>query len=129
MKTIDAPPGHGLRTADFDFELPESAIAQRPVERGRSRLLVVDAPEDSGRHRQIGDLPSILRPGDLLVVNDTRVLPARMFARRQLRRSGGGQTEPGGKIELLLVEKHGPRTWDALARPARRLRPGVQLEL
>ncbi len=113
------------RTSDFDFELPESAIAQRPVERGRSRLLVTGAPEtseagDGGRHRSIGDLPQILRPGDLLVVNDTRVLPARVFARRR---------PEGGRIELLLVEKLGTRTWEALVRPARRARPGVVLEL
>ncbi len=107
------------RTSDFDFELPESAIAQHPVERGRSRLLVAGAPDDSGRHRSIGDLPEILRPGDLLVVNDTRVLPARVFGRRP----------SGGRIELLLVEKLGARTWEALVRPARRMRPGVALEL
>ena len=118
-----------LRTADFDFELPPSAIAQRPVERGRSRLMMVAAGEGAVQHHAIGDLPDILRPGDLLVVNDTRVLPVRVFARRQLRRPGGGQAEPGGKVEMLLVEKHGPRTWDALVKPARRMRPGVELEL
>ncbi len=118
-----------LLTADFDFDLPDSAIAQHPAGRGQSRLLVTGAPADA-RHRQVGDLPEILRPGDLLVVNDTRVLPARVFARRELRPSGGGQAEQGGgRVELLLVEKLGSRTWDALARPARRLRPGVGLEL
>ncbi len=109
----------GWRTSDFDFELPESAIAQRPAERGRSRLLVVGGTAEA-RHRSIGDLPEILRPGDLLVVNDTRVLPARLFARR---------LPGGGKIELLLVEKLGPRTWDSLVKPARRERPGIEIEL
>ncbi len=116
-------------TSDFDYALPESQIAQHPVERGRSRLLVADAAAGEARHRSVADLPEILRPGDLLVVNDTRVLPVRVFARRQPRPSQGGQTKPGGKVELLLVEKRGPRTWDSLARPARRLRPGTVLEL
>ncbi len=117
------------RTSDFDFDLPESAIAQRPAERGQSRLLVVGAPE-ADRHRSIGDLPKILRPGDLLVVNDTRVLPARIFARRQIpARDDPSRRESGGRVELLLVEKLGLRTWETLARPARRLRPGGILEL
>ena len=107
------------RTSDFDYPLPESAIAQRPGERGKSRLLVFDAAGEE-RHRSIADLPDLLRPGDLLVVNDTRVLAARLFARR---RPGGG------RIELLLVEKRRARTWDVLAKPARRLRPGAVLEL
>ena len=118
------------RTSDFDFDLPESAIAQRPGERGQSRLLVVGAPRAADRHRSISELPEILRPDDLLVVNDTRVLPARIFARRQIpAREDSSRSELGGRIELLLVEKFGLRTWEALARPARRLRPGGMLEL
>ena len=120
MNRTPATARHVWRTSDFDYELPASAIAQRPVARGRSRLLVVDSRQDRERHRFIGDLPEVLRPGDLLVVNDTRVLPARVFARR---------LPGGGKVELLLVEKLEPRTWEALVRPARRARPGVELEL
>ncbi len=108
------------RVSDFDYELPESAIAQRPGSRGRSRLLVTGAEGDAERHRTVGELPEILRSGDLLVVNDTRVLPVRVFATRQ---------PSGGRVELLLVEKLCPRTWEALARPARRLKPGTALEL
>ncbi len=107
------------KTSDFDYRLPESAIAQHPGERGESRLLVLDAAGEA-RHRRIADLPDLLRPGDLLVVNDTRVVPARVLARR---RPGGG------RLELLLVEKLEARTWDALVRPARRARPGTGLEL
>ncbi|MCG8457980.1 MAG: S-adenosylmethionine:tRNA ribosyltransferase-isomerase, partial [Holophagales bacterium] len=107
-----------MRTEEFDYHLPEHAIAQRPAERGRSRLLVLDA-EGEARHRHVSDLVDALRPGDLLVVNDTRVIPARLFARRP----GGGSTE------LLLLEKLGPRGWLALARPAKRLRPGTALRL
>ena len=75
---------------DFDFELPDEAIAQRPAPRGESRLLVLDAAGEQ-RHRRVRDLPELLRPGDLLVVNDTRVLPARLFGRRV---PSGGPTTP-----------------------------------
>ena len=108
-----------MRVADFDFELPGERIAQRALARGESRLLVLDR-EGAGRHRHIAELPELLRPGDLLVVNDTRVIPARIFA----------ALEPGGApIELLLVERQGPRLWDALAKPGRKARPGARLRL
>ena len=106
-----------MLVADFDYDLPADRIAQRPVPRGESRLLVVDAPP-ARRHARVRDLPAILKPGDLLVVNDTRVVPARLFARR----------EPGGgEVELLLVEKLGAAEWDCLARPGRKTRPGARL--
>jgi S-adenosylmethionine:tRNA ribosyltransferase-isomerase len=105
--------------ADFDYHLPADRIAQRALPRGESRLLVLDAAGEA-RHRRVADLPALLRPGDLLVVNDTRVIPARLFARRQ----------PGGaRIELLLAERHGAIEWDCLARPGRKARPGALLEL
>lgn len=104
--------------AELDYELPESAIAQRPAPRGSSRLLVLDASGDD-RHRHVGDLPRLLRPGDLLVVNDTRVLPARLFARRP----------SGGQVEILLLEAVGPVEWRALLRPGRRLTGGATLLL
>ena len=104
---------------DFDFDLPSALVAQRPLARGESRLLVLDAPRER-RHRSIRDLPALLRPGDLLVVNDTRVLAARLFARR----------EPGGgAVELLLAERLDEVTWDCLVRPGRKARPGTRLEL
>ena len=103
---------------DFDYQLPPELIAQQAVPRGESRLLVV-GERGRRRHRGIADLPELLAPGDLLVVNDSRVLPARLFARRQ---------PGGGRVELLLVERLGPRRWTALARPGRRLRPGSRLE-
>jgi len=108
-----------MRTSDFDYELPEKAIAQRPAAPGESRLLVLDA-EGEERHRRVVDLPELLEPGDLLVVNDTRVIPARLPARRW---------PGGGKAELLLLEKLSEREWLALGRPGRRLRPGALLEL
>jgi S-adenosylmethionine:tRNA ribosyltransferase-isomerase len=110
-----------MLTADFDFELPPEAIAQHAAPRGESRLLVLDR-EGPERHRRTRDLPALLRPGDLLVLNDTRVIPARLFGRRQTHPG-----EEGGRIELLLVERMGAQEWDALARPGRKARPGTVL--
>ena len=104
---------------DFDYDLPAERIAQHAAPRGESRLLVL-AAEGDDRHRRIAELPELLAPGDLLVVNDSRVMPARLFARR---RPGGG------RVELLLVERLAPRLWTALARPGRRLRAGSVLEV
>lgn len=108
-----------MLTRDFHFDLPEASIAQEPLPRGQSRLLVLDA-EDADRHRQVEELPSLLRAGDLLVVNDTRVIPARLYGRRPPN---------GGKVELLLVEKLGLRDWRSLGRPGKRLRPGTRIDL
>jgi S-adenosylmethionine:tRNA ribosyltransferase-isomerase len=104
-----------LRTADFDFALPERLIAQQPARpRDAARLLLVrpDRPED----RLIQDLPGLLGPGDVLVVNDTRVIPARLHARR-------GEAA----LEILLNRAEGGGFWQALVRNARRLRPGDTL--
>jgi S-adenosylmethionine:tRNA ribosyltransferase-isomerase len=106
-------------TSDFDYELPAASIAQEAAPRGESRLLVLDR-EGADRHSRVRDLPRLLRPGDLLVLNDTRVIPARLFGRR------AGWT---GKMELLLVERLGEREWDALVKPGRRARPGTVIEL
>jgi S-adenosylmethionine:tRNA ribosyltransferase-isomerase len=106
-------------TSDFDYELPAASIAQEAAPRGESRLLVLDR-EEPDRHARVRDLPRLLRPGDLLVLNDTRVIPARLFGRRS------GST---GKMELLLIERLGEREWDALVKPGRRARPGTVIEL
>ncbi|HZS00338.1 MAG TPA: tRNA preQ1(34) S-adenosylmethionine ribosyltransferase-isomerase QueA [Chloroflexota bacterium] len=112
---------HGpLRTADFDYPLPPELIAQTPAEpRDSARLLVV--PRDSGpfQHAVFRDLPRYLAPNDLLVLNRTRVLPARL---RGHRADAGG-----GRVELLLLHPTGDGAWEALIRPARRLRPGTPL--
>jgi S-adenosylmethionine:tRNA ribosyltransferase-isomerase len=105
-------------TRDFDYELPTDRIAQHPAPRGASRLLVIDC-EGPERHRRVSDLPELLRPGDLLVLNDTRVIPARLFGRRP----GGGQ------IEILLTGQAGETEWDALVKPGRRARPGTVIVL
>ena len=108
-----------MLTEDFDFALPDRLIAQQPVERGTSRMMVV-APGSPVAHRTIGDLPDYLRPGDLLVVNDTRVIPARLFARL---------AGTGGRIELLLAERQAEATWVCLIKPGRKARPGARFEL
>jgi S-adenosylmethionine:tRNA ribosyltransferase-isomerase len=106
--------GGRLRTSDFDYHLPPEAIAQHPGERGESRLLVLGRTSEE---RRFADLPDLLDPGDLLVVNDTRVIPARLRARRPT----------GGRVEILLVEREGPASWWCLLRPGRRLPPGAHL--
>ena len=107
-----------MLTAEFDYTLPADRIAQQAVPRGESRLLCVDR-DGAQRHRVVRDLPRLLRPGDLVVVNDTRVIPARLFGR------GAG----GGRVEILLVERLGERTWTALTRPGRRTRAGAVVAL
>ncbi len=104
-----------MRTDDFDFDLPKALIAQRPAEpREAARLLVVrDGLTDS----RIAELPGFLEPGDLLVVNDTKVIPARLTGRR-------GQA----RIEVTLHKREGPERWRAFARPAKRLRPGDRVD-
>jgi S-adenosylmethionine:tRNA ribosyltransferase-isomerase len=108
-----------VRTADFEYVLPERLIAQEARPRGTSRLLVLDRRGGPPRFDRVARLPAYLEPGDLLLVNDVRVIPARLRARR----------EDGRPAELLLVRPAGGGRWEALARPARRLRPGVALAL
>ena len=91
-----------LRVADFDFELPAELIAQQPpAERGQSRMLVMNRSTGAVRDAAFAEFPSLLNPGDLLVLNDTRVIPARLYARRtQLR----DHEKPSGRIEVMLIE-------------------------
>lgn len=105
---------------DFDFELPPDRIATRPADRrDESRLLVMDRIGGGLRHCRFGDLPGELRPGDCLVINDSRVIPARLFARRK----------GGGRAEFLLLAPEVPGRWRAMVRPARKVRRGDRLEL
>jgi S-adenosylmethionine:tRNA ribosyltransferase-isomerase len=106
-----------MRVEDFNYLLPDSAIAQEAIDpRDHSRLLDT---RDLSDHLFV-DLPYLLRPGDLVVVNDTRVRAARLKGHRQ---------GTGGRIELLVLERRGDGAWEALAKPARRLRPGAVIEL
>ena len=108
-----------MKAADLDYELPPELIAQRPaVQRDRSRLLVFVRASGTVRHRRFDELPEEMPEGTLTVVNDTRVLPARL----RLERPGGGEAE------VLLLERLGSNgTWEGLARPSRKLRAGQRL--
>lgn len=104
--------------ADFDYDLPEDAIAQRPTEpRDHARLLVDRGPGAPPDHRTVADLPALVRPGDVVVVNTTRVLPARLRLRKPT----------GGAVEVLLLERLPGGAWEALVRPGRRVPPGTVL--
>ncbi len=112
-----------MRPEDFDFDLPEALIATRPVRpRSAARLLVARGDRLEDRH--VRDLPQVLRPGDLLVFNDTRVLPARLSG---LRRRPSGQAAVPTPVEITLSRPLPGGGWQVLARPLRRLRPGDHL--
>ena len=105
-----------MKTSDFDYYLPEELIAQTPVEpRDSSRLLVYDRKTESIEHKIFRDIYDILKPGDLLVVNNTKVLPARIY----------GQTEHGGKVEILLLKRRGINEWETLVKPGRKAKKGA----
>jgi len=106
-----------VRVSDFDFPLPPEQVAQAPpAERGTSRLLILERATGRITHAHIGDLPAWLRTGDLLVVNDTRVYPARLLGRRE---------PSGGRVEVFLLERLGPDRFDALVHPGQKLKPGA----
>lgn len=108
-----------MRTDDFDYELPSGLIAQRPAEpRDACRLLVVDRASGQIDHRTFRDVLDYLHPGDVLVVNETRVLPARLH---------GAKDETGGAVEVLLLRKEYGDTWECLVKPGRRLKPGARI--
>ena len=107
-----------MKTSDFYFDLPPELIAQTPLERrDASRLLALDRDTGETRHLHFYDLPSLLRPGDCLVLNDSRVLPARLIGRRA----------GGGACEVLLLTDRGDRVWECLVRPGKKLRPGATI--
>jgi S-adenosylmethionine:tRNA ribosyltransferase-isomerase len=109
-----------LDIADFDYELPSELIAQEPLaERDASRLLVLDRRRGEASHHAFRELPALLASGDLLVVNRSRVIPARLRGRRA----------SGGEAEVLLVRDRGDGRWEALVRPGRHLRPGQRVTI
>lgn len=108
-----------MKTTEFDYHLPQELIAQKPVEpRDTSRLMVVERSTDEIHHRRFRDLDQFLRPGDLLIHNDTRVIPARIYARKPT----------GGRVELLLLRPRSQSVWEALVG-GRRIRPGLELTI
>jgi S-adenosylmethionine:tRNA ribosyltransferase-isomerase len=107
-----------LKTSDFNFYLPEELIAQTPLERrDASRLMVLNKDTGETGHYHFYDLPQFLRPGDCLVLNDSRVLPARLI----------GHRPTGGACEVLLLVDRGDNLWECLVRPGRKLKPGAQV--
>ena len=108
-----------LKTSDFNFDLPEALIAQTPLkERDSSRLLTLNKETGEIQHLHFYDLPNLLRPGDCLVLNNSRVLPARLI---------GHRLPGGGACEVLLLVDRGDKTWECLVRPGKKRRIGAQL--
>lgn len=118
-----------MLVSDFDFVLPPELIAQEPpAVRGESRMLLVDRHTGAWQDRRFPELPELLAPGDLLVLNDTRVLPARLFGRRGGLHTQAGTPRPSGHVEVLLTEQlEGPARWRALVRPAKKVAVGEEL--
>lgn len=107
-----------MKTSDFYYELPTELIAQTPIpQRDASRLLTLDKATGAWEHRHFYDLPELLEPGDCLILNDSRVLPARLLGRRPT----------GGVCEVLLLTDKGEDVWECLVRPGRKLRPGAEV--
>ena len=105
---------------DFDYELPEELIAQDPLEdRSASRLMVLDRETGEIQHRIFKDITEYLRPGDCLVINDTKVIPARLF---------GIKKDTGAKIEILLLKRRENDIWETLVRPGKKAKPGTVIE-
>lgn len=118
---IEPTAASGVSTDAFDYELPQAAIAQTPIEpRDRARILIAAAGAAAYEHRTVAELDQILQPGDLVVVNDTKVLPARLHLNKPT----------GGAVEVLLLEPTGEHgRWQALVKPGKRVAPGTVLEL
>ena len=106
-----------MKTSDFYYDLPEKLIAQDPLEdRSSSRLLVLDRKSGEISHRHFRDITEYLRPGDCLVINDTKVIPARLY---------GVKTDTGAAVELLLLKRRQDNVWETLVRPGKKCRPGA----
>lgn len=113
-ETIDT----GLRTSDFYFDLPEELIAQDPLsDRSGSRLLMLDKETGKTKHEIFRDIIDYLNPGDCLVLNNTKVIPARLI----------GNRETGGAVEVLLLKRHQDNVWETLVKPGKKCRPGAKL--
>jgi len=110
-----------MKTSDFDYSLPPELIAQTPIEpRDHSRLMVVNRRDRSIQHRKFFEIVEYLQAGDVLVFNDSRVIPARL---------SGKKAESGGRLEILLLQRLSPNVWQALVRPARRVKVGTRMDI
>jgi S-adenosylmethionine:tRNA ribosyltransferase-isomerase len=109
-----------MKTSDFDYHLPAELIAQTPIEpRDHSRLMILDRDTGSIEHRRFSEIGDFLTPGDVLVLNESRVIPARL----------SGQREGGGKAEVLLLRRLEPCLWEALVRPSKRIGVGDKIRI
>ena len=109
----------GLKTSDYYFDLPQELIAQDPLQdRAASRLLVMNTKTGDIEHRIFSDIKDYLKPGDTLVLNDTKVIPARLL---------GVKEETGANVEILLLKRLGANQWETLVRPGRKLKPGARV--
>ena len=107
-----------MKLSDFMYDLPEERIAQTPVEpRDHSRLMVLHRDTDQIEHKNFYDVIDYLNPGDVLVINETRVIPARLF----------GERAGGGACEVLLLRQLGPKRWETLVKPGKKLKPGAEI--
>jgi S-adenosylmethionine:tRNA ribosyltransferase-isomerase len=119
---------HKVRVTDFHFNLPESLIAQSPPAiRGTSRMLTLNRGAGTYRDDFFRNLPAILQPGDLLILNDSRVIPARLYATRAGLHTQKNSPDPSGRIEVLLTQQLTANEWDVLVRPSRKVGPGERL--
>ena len=107
-----------MKLSDFMYDLPEARIAQTPVEpRDHSRLMVIHRDTGAIEHRHFYDIIDYLNPGDCLVINETKVIPARLY----------GERPTGGAVEVLLLKQLGPKRWETLVRPGKKLKPGAEV--
>ena len=108
-----------LKKSDFHFDLPEELIAQDPLDdRSSSRLLVLDKKTGEVSHHVFREIEDYLMPGDCLVLNDTKVIPARLY---------GEKADTGGRVEVLLLRRRENDIWETLVRPGKKCRPGAKL--
>ena len=108
-----------MKTSDFNYELPQELIAQDPLEdRSSSRLMVLDKETGKVEHHVFKEIIDYLNPGDCLVINDTKVIPARLI---------GAKEETGAKIEVLLLKRGADDVWETLVKPGRKAKPGTRI--
>jgi len=117
-----------VRVSDFHFDLPEDLIAQSPPAiRGSSRMLLMNRTTGAFTDQYFAELPSHLQPSDLLILNDSRVVPARLYATRAGLHTQSNSPDPTGRVEVLLTQQIEPHTWSSLVRPSRKIQPGERL--
>ena len=110
-----------MKTSDFDYSLPPEFIAQTPIEpRDHTRLMVLDRSDDSLKHQRFFEIVDYLRAGDVLVFNDSRVIPARL---------SGQKVDSGGRLEILLLRRLSANIWETLVRPGKRVKTGSRIEI